>query len=279
MAAEQVLEMCIRALDFLPPIDVTFFEYLRALITADYELDREGHEYRVAFVEAFRRRGIYPQNVDAGEAPRTLSVHTLRWTGGIDWAGFSEEEREAIGERYGRIIEKLKAYAQKALYIDSRKAFFDTTIEHRGTLHKLLKGIFNEAPRFAEQLGLRFDGGFDSYEDKFEVHSLRASMLLKDGRHIPQVVVVLTQWTEIEGAPGAALPKFRGGATLIVDLTEAGTSAVKYKIMKAVDSPARQQRTAQFVQNALADPLRALLIAPAGDESFQMLHTLAEDGV
>ena len=50
-------------------------DYLRALITADADLvgvDKYG--YRVAFLEAFRRRGIYPDDV------RTLSVESLRWS-------------------------------------------------------------------------------------------------------------------------------------------------------------------------------------------------------
>jgi subtilisin family serine protease len=60
-SATHVLTMCIRALDYLPPLDVTFFEYLRALITADFDLVRDDrHNYRVAFVESFRRWGIHP---------------------------------------------------------------------------------------------------------------------------------------------------------------------------------------------------------------------------
>ena len=36
--AQQILTMCIRAFDYLPPVDITFGDYLRALVTADYEL-------------------------------------------------------------------------------------------------------------------------------------------------------------------------------------------------------------------------------------------------
>lgn len=281
LAAEQVLEMCIRALDYLPPIDVTFFEYLRALITADAETDREGHEYRVALIEAFRRRGIYPQDLDSTDAPRTLSVDTLRWTGGINFSAFSDEERQAIRTCYDAIIRKLKEYAQEVLYLDTRKEYFDTTREHQAILHQQLRVAFQKVPAFANQLGLEFDDGFDQ-SDKFEVHSLRASMrTTKDGRHIPQVVVVLTQSKLIEGdaAAGQRLPKFRGGATLVVKLTAAGTEAVKYKIIKSLGSARRQQRITSFVQSAMTDPLRALLIAPSGDESFQALHSLADEGV
>src|SRR5208282_933202 len=34
--ARQFLAMCIRALDYCPPVDVTFGDYLRAMITSDY---------------------------------------------------------------------------------------------------------------------------------------------------------------------------------------------------------------------------------------------------
>ncbi|WP_294252713.1 hypothetical protein [uncultured Sphingomonas sp.] len=58
-AADQVLRMCVRALDYLPPIGTTFGEYLRAIITADTDLVRDDPlHYRVAFVEAFKRWGI-----------------------------------------------------------------------------------------------------------------------------------------------------------------------------------------------------------------------------
>ena len=37
--AQAVLTMCIRAFDYLPPVDVTFGDYLRSLVTADFELN------------------------------------------------------------------------------------------------------------------------------------------------------------------------------------------------------------------------------------------------
>src|SRR5262249_57896339 len=56
--AGQFLNICIRALDYCPPVDLTFGEYLRALITADADLVRnDKHGYRTAFIEAFRNRG------------------------------------------------------------------------------------------------------------------------------------------------------------------------------------------------------------------------------
>ena len=73
-SAQGVLEMCIRALNYTPPSEVTFGDYLRAIITADYEFDPiDEQNRRVAFIEAFRRHGILPEGV------RTFSQEGLLW--------------------------------------------------------------------------------------------------------------------------------------------------------------------------------------------------------
>lgn len=58
-AADHVLRLCVRALDYIPPVDLRFGEYLRAIVTADTDLvPDDTMRYRVAFVEAFKKRGI-----------------------------------------------------------------------------------------------------------------------------------------------------------------------------------------------------------------------------
>jgi hypothetical protein len=72
--ASQFLTMCIRAIDYCPPVDLEFGEYLRAVITADYNLvPSDPWGYREAWIDAFRRRQIYPTGVD------TLSEDALLW--------------------------------------------------------------------------------------------------------------------------------------------------------------------------------------------------------
>ncbi|HYG35927.1 MAG TPA: hypothetical protein VEC99_14140, partial [Clostridia bacterium] len=72
--AQQILTMCIRAFDYLPPVDITFGDYLRALVTADYELyPTDDFGQRSALIDAFRVRGIYPQNVTS------LAEESLLW--------------------------------------------------------------------------------------------------------------------------------------------------------------------------------------------------------
>ena len=55
--------------------------------------------------------------------------------------------------------------------------------------------------------------------------------------------------------------------------------AVKYRVIKNVRSKDRSQRTAAFVRDAAADPLRALFFAPQRNEPFAVLHSLAEEGL
>jgi hypothetical protein len=72
--AQHILNICIRALDYCPPVDITFGDYLRALITADIDAvpdDELG--YRIALIDAFKKRGIYPRDI------RTLSEESLCW--------------------------------------------------------------------------------------------------------------------------------------------------------------------------------------------------------
>ena len=84
-SAQQVLNMCIRALDYCPPVDITFGDYLRAIITADTDLFADDElGYRIAFIEAFRRRGIYPRDI------RTLSEESLVWP------NIKEDEQQII---------------------------------------------------------------------------------------------------------------------------------------------------------------------------------------
>jgi len=72
--AQRQLNMCIRAFDYLPPVDITFGDYLRALVTADFELDPDdAWGQRAALIEGFRRRGIYPDGVTS------LAEESLRW--------------------------------------------------------------------------------------------------------------------------------------------------------------------------------------------------------
>ena len=264
-SAKHVLNMCIRALDYIPPVDITFGEYLRGIITADFDLITEDHyNYRVAFVEAFRGRGIYPRDLS------TLSVDTLRWQG-LDLSRFSEKVQTDINWQYGEIIKQLKQYSDACLYINDRKSLFEETRKQRGLLHKQLQNAFKNTKEFAIELGLDPTGG-DSKID-FEVHALRRSLrTVSGGQQIPQLVVVLTQSREITVA--GRKHTFRGGSTLVVDLLK---PEIKYRIVKNMNSKNRLNLTEKFLEVVAKDPLQALMFAPDRAEPFAALHTLADD--
>ena len=72
--ATRFLDICIRAIDYCPPVDVEMGEYLRALVTADAELvhdDKWG--YREALMRSFRRRQIFPDHVEF------MTEDAVRW--------------------------------------------------------------------------------------------------------------------------------------------------------------------------------------------------------
>ena len=90
--ASQFLSICIRAIDYCPPVDLEFGEFLRAVITADRELvpdDRWG--YREAWIDAFRERGILPSDVNALDE------------GALAWQPPNEKLRPLTGLSFARL--------------------------------------------------------------------------------------------------------------------------------------------------------------------------------
>ena len=74
--ASQFLTICIRAIDYCPPVGITFGDYLRALITADYDVvPDDPWDYRGALIDAFWHRNIYPRFATS------LSEDALLWKG------------------------------------------------------------------------------------------------------------------------------------------------------------------------------------------------------
>ena len=72
--AGQFLNILIRAIDYCPPVDLTFGEFLRALVTADaITVPEDPYGYREALVLAFRRYGISVPDVP------DLSEEALLW--------------------------------------------------------------------------------------------------------------------------------------------------------------------------------------------------------
>jgi hypothetical protein len=254
-SARQVLDMCIRALDYCPPVDITFGDYLRALVTADFEndpVDDEGR--RVAFIEAFRRRGIVPDNVQA------FSVDGLLWRAA---SGAPDEDAEVV-------VDIVKSWASEITswgLSRDRQELFELTRERRMKLHAHLKSKMRK-----DDVVL---AGIDP-DLPFEVHSLRPSMRIDwEGRPSFQWVIELTQRIAQyvdDDSNGKERPDyyFRGGCTLLVD---AETGRVRYSIKKKLNDE-RKARQRRFFVDEGSRSLAATYFGrdPEEREPFAILH-------
>lgn len=251
--AAHVLRICIRALDYCPPVDITFGEYLRALITADRDLVPDDKlSYRAAFIQAFRRRGIYPQYV------RTLSAESLCW------------DRPEIELDLNAVLRRmsfrwnLSANRKDAFYSSKRNAVI---------FHNWIKKNLPESA--AQALGLYLSeestlmvNGVSGKLTRFEVHSVRpARRISPDGQQRLDVVVEITQsWL-----PNGRGQKYRGGCTLIIDFE---TRSIRYCIRKRVAHADRIAAQESFQLDMAGSSIRSNYfdIMVNGREPFAVVH-------
>ncbi|MER8810380.1 S8 family serine peptidase [Mesorhizobium australicum] len=259
--AAQVLGMCIRALDYCPPVDITFGDYLRALITADSDLvpdDPRG--YRPAFAAAFRDRGIFPRNV------KHLSPGNLVWSPPL-----------LPLSNLKRILDEMDLSWN--LDGDRRKAY-ETSRLNALKFHSWLAGKADSTDDELRAMGLQREGGpmnIPTIDDNgsipgtlggIEVHSVRpARRIGPDGQSQTDLVVEVTQTLRPISGQGNI---YRGGCTLLIDLK---TNAVRYVVTKALTAAGRIQAQAAF-QERMSENLRfEYFDEPAGgNEPFALLH-------
>ena len=253
--AGQVLTICIRALDYCPPVDISFGEYLRALITADRDLvPDDKRSYRVAFISAFRDRGIFPQEV------KQLSVGSLSW-----------EPPPLPLKIVAKILDKMSLVWNLR---SDREGAYDTSRANAKKLHAWLTDRDEVPDDELDMLGLVRKAGpltigrVPGRLGGIEVHSVRpARRIGPDGQSQADLVVELTQ-TFRPAAPGVGT--FRGGCTLLIDLQE---RQARYFIRKRVNHAQRFEEQAAFRLGS-ADLLRANYFDQGDDdrEPFALLH-------
>lgn len=275
--ASHVLRMCIRAIDYCPPVDLTVGDYLRALVTADADLffDDE-RRYRVAMVEAFRQRGLC-----AYETP-ALSPLRLMWRPPVKTINIEQVLQLGSESPLEPARELAPPWARH----------WGHRVEYRlrTQLHAWLMGLDAETTR---EMGLALGPGVpativddsDGRRPAVRVDSCRlAHRAGRDGRILTDWVITITQQRrgyvdpadqDAQEANGKGSKRketkapdfmFRGGCTLLVDAVSGVARFCIAKDILAANRLARQREA------ALQYP--ATQKAPAGDrtEPFSMLR-------
>ena len=252
-SAAKVLHMCIRAIDYLPPTDIFFGEYLRAIVTADFDVDPEDQLHcRVAFVEAFRNWGIKVYGA------QSASEDSLRWQT-LNPLSFREESRQ-LAAMVGKFAQEDSQYAA------SRKDSFSVTNQWRWKLHGWLTQQFKEHPGFDRLFGL----DLSLPDAKFYVRALRrVERTTPQGRPLRQAVLQITQTHKLSKDGVDAY--VTGGASLIVNTAPPGIS---YVILKKIDHPGRQKDAMEAAVNLAENSLRSTYFGPEASlvEPFAVVH-------
>jgi hypothetical protein len=281
-AAGHVLRMCIRALDYLAPVDITFGDYLRALITADLgQVADDRFGYRTALIESFRRRDLLPANL------RTVSVESLRWDRPAprdrrppwldETVGIIDVQWQSSPSRWDihRLVRRRCRDVHEVLARHLRE---DLDQEGR-PLHRLL-GLRPELGKYDEGGCLQRSG---KGRTTFEVRSVRGVRRQQpNGEISEEIIIVLAQRMPVpdEGESMQGRFWYCGGGTVVIDPSNSrDLPEIKYLIGKRItggDADERLARERAFRGFPPAQDLRGMYFGNRGlmgDEPFAALHS------
>lgn len=214
--AGQFLNIVIRAIDYCPPVDLTFGEFLRALVTADaVTVPDDPHGYREALVLAFRRYGVVVPAVP------DLSEDALKW----------RPPQERLDPIHDLAFTKLRHDEEPGWFApqDERerraRALGDFVTDGR---HK----CFGVVPPGRQ--------GEDEYEPPV-VESVRTLQRLTPDSELDFHVVA-----EVTQVVRRNRRRFFGGSTVVID----ETGRIRYVIGKSVANKARRRDTDAFLAAA-----------------------------
>jgi hypothetical protein len=219
--AAQFLTICIRAIDYCPPVDITFGEFLRAVLTADADLvpdDKYG--YREAWIDAFAKRRIYPPDVPS------LSESALLWRG----------PQSTLPDEVELSFSKLQFDGDPGRPASVRE------IQRQA----LAFGKLAADLRYRQEFGLASPGDLALEGDEVTppvVESIRSSRRVgPSGQVVFDLVAEITQRRKVKARDGYPGFDFFGGATAILD----PKGRIRFVIRKSVLNGDRLRRQREF---------------------------------
>ncbi|HBB87410.1 MAG TPA: peptidase M4 [Blastocatellia bacterium] len=258
--ASQFLTMCIRAIDYCPPVDMTFGQYLRAVITADKDLvPDDPWAYREAWVDAFRRYKIFPPSVP------DLSEESLLW--------LTPKQFELDVE-----IPRIDGLAFAELKFDGDPAWPASAGELKRQACDLGKII--SKPELMALFGLTAKGdpqlkrdiNLEPDEvDLPKLQSIRSSRRIgPSGQVVFDIVAEVTQLRRAHVQGSEDTCNFYGGSTIIID----PHGAIRYVIAKRVTNNLRLQQQIDFLNGPLGAKYKDSFYGQVSSQPnfFMMLH-------
>lgn len=293
LSARHVVKMCVRALDYMPPVDPTFPEFLRAILTADADaapIDPIG--YRTAFVEAFRRWGLAPYDTSF-VTPDALLLDPVVNKASADELRKAEKNwfdllrtktRDQVAtyrslEAWGGKPHQEKS--EKASLTSRRQAQYDWS---RSTA-KVVHACFEKLPSASQALAAKVFG--IDFSKTFEVHSVRIArrqVIDEPMAATYDLVILATEKRFVRTADLQDYPiqepkdsglrealqsrevfMFRGGSTMIYDV---GTGDFRYVIRKNVNSESRRRSQRDYQMGTM----KGLYFGADSKNPFRGMH-------
>jgi hypothetical protein len=224
-AADQLLTMCIRALDYCPVVDITFGDFLSALLTADVELlpDDGKYKYRHVLREQFERWGIYPASGTAEQVAAETVAEPGMW------------EPPAPAERL----------TYECVHRESLERNLDEVFrflwENRGPL-----GIYENAYTWVISVRPCVRIAPDGFVLSETVSEYRQTLDLEAG----QLSGICKGMKKPAKMPGRTPVRLQGGGVLVFD--EFGH--LKYHVRSRIDNPKRQNPRLEYLwRNGIRD--------------------------
>jgi hypothetical protein len=269
ITADHLLRTCIRALDYCPPVDLTFGEYLRALITADMDINPEDEfNYRTALISGFRDRGIFPKEV------LTLSEKNLRWQ-----PPKAQLPKDVMRDLLSQLdltwnlsSNRMNSYLRAENNGAKLWRWFQDNPDHARALEMDLGVYIVPGPNVPPQIPTKPDRKQpDKQIPVVAINSVRpARRVNARGQQTIDLVVEIIQKFDVPDPVTKIVQTHRGGCTLLIDMEE---ERIRYVVRKRVGLESRIAAEQEFLR--MAENGGSSYFGPQAGEPFAMTHRSA----